>query len=141
MNCRKARTTAALLATIFVLTGCSSSLASEEEIRVACAALVGQNHADSDNSIEVVTSIKPQIAVIEATNPNEASILLDGVKSIEADSLASRAEVSLFFLGSILNKSDEETKAFTDSQQEKIDRMEENFQSIEEFCRPFLVKG
>jgi len=140
MNIHKLAFAGAILSGVVALSGCSSTLASQDEVREVCTAVAGQNHRDIKNSIKVVNTIKPQIAVIRATNPNEAKTLLDGLSSIESLALSADAEVTTFFIGGF-NRTPQEIDDFAASQEEKIDKLGQNFDTVESFCQPFLKKG
>jgi hydroxymethylpyrimidine/phosphomethylpyrimidine kinase len=120
------------------LTGCSSELASAAEIREVCVSLSGQNSRDVENSLEIIETLKPLIAVITANNPTEAKDILETVSSIESDARTSNAEVSLFFMGSILDKSDKEIDDFTDKQELGLAKMKESYDALASYCIPFL---
>lgn len=128
----------ASILSVSALAGCSSELSSAAEIREVCVSLSGQNSRDVENSLEVIETLKPLMAVIAANNPTEAKDILETVASIESDARKSSAEVSLFFMGSILDKSEKEIDDFADKQELGLAKMKASYDALASYCIPFL---
>ena len=128
------------IVSVSLLTGCSSELASAAEIREVCVSLSGQNSRDVENTVEVIESLKPLLAVITANNPTEAKDILDTVSSIESDARTHNGQIAVFFMGSILDKSEKEIDEFTDKQEIGLAKMKTSFDELASYCVPFLQK-